>query len=82
MKKPEKEVELFKKKYKNDGRWAMGAKKELIKYKGSAYDRETSAIGDMNMHLMSEINEYEDLSNLNEDYTDGMDVIGFSEMEE
>ena len=82
MKKPEKEVELFKKKYKNDGRWAMGAKKELIKYKGSAYDRETSEIGDMNMHLMSEINEYEDLSNLNEDYTDGMDVIGFSEMEE
>lgn len=73
------EVERFKKKYKNDGRWTTGAKKELISYSVAAYDKETANISDINVHLMSEINEFNDITMLGEDYHDGIDPLGFSE---
>jgi hypothetical protein len=73
------EVERFKKKYKNDGRWTTGAKKDLITYSASAYDIETSGINDINVHLMSEVNEFNDITMLGEDYHDGIDPLGASE---
>jgi len=75
----EKEVELFKKKYKNDGRWALAAKKELTKYGKTSYDSDTLAIGDMNNYLMAELNEQNNISELGEDYHDGVDVNGMME---
>ena len=75
----EKEVELFKKKYKNDGRWALAAKKELTKYGKTSYDSDTISIGDMNRYLMAEINEQNNISELGEDYHDGVDVNGMME---
>jgi hypothetical protein len=73
------EVERFKKKYKNDGRWAIGAKKELTQYGKNAYDAQTSAIDDMNIYLNAEMNENNDISMLGEDYSDGVDVHGMTE---
>ena len=75
----EKEVELFKKKYKNDGRWGLAAKKELTKYGKAAYDGDTMSIDNMNMYLMAEINQQNNLSELGEDYHDGVDVNGMME---
>ena len=73
------EVERFKKKYKNDGRWTIGSKKELTQYGKGAYDAQTTAIDDMNAYLNSEINENNDLTMLGEDYSDGVDVNGIIE---
>jgi len=74
-----KELEFYKKKYKNDGRWAIGSKKELVQYGKNTYDRETAIIQDMNSYLNAEINEYNDISMLGEDYSDGVDVMGMVE---
>jgi hypothetical protein len=73
------EVERFKKKFKNDGRWAIGAKKELTQYGKDSYDAQTLAIDDMNIYLNAEMNENNDMSMLGEDYSDGVDVHGMME---
>tara|TARA_E500000331_G_scaffold149039_1_gene145056 strand:+ start:14873 stop:20563 length:5691 start_codon:yes stop_codon:yes gene_type:complete len=73
------EVERFKKKYKNDGRWALGAKKELTQYAKDAYDVQTTSIDDMNVYLDAEMNENNDISMIGEDYSDGVDAHGMSE---
>ena len=73
------EVERFKKKFKNDGRWAIGAKKELTQYGKESYDAQTLAIDDMNIYLNAEMNENNDMSMLGEDYSDGVDVHGMME---
>jgi hypothetical protein len=73
------EVERFKKKYKNDGRWALGSKKELTQYSKDAYDVQTTSIDDMNVYLDSEMNENNDISMIGEDYSDGVDGHGMSE---
>jgi hypothetical protein len=73
------EVERFKKKFKNDGRWAIGAKKDLTQYGKESYDAQTLAIDDMNIYLNAEMNENNDMSMLGEDYSDGIDVHGMME---
>ena len=73
------EVERFKKKFKNDGRWAIGAKKELTQYGKESYDAQTLAIDDMNIYLNAEMNENNDMCMLGEDYSDGVDVHGMME---
>ena len=74
-----KEVERFKKKYKNDGRWTKGNQLDLIKYNIDTYDKETTNVTNMDSYLMGEINENNNISMLDEDYSDGVDVTGMIE---